>query len=402
MGPARRGQPRHRQGRVGREDAAAADRRRARHGRRPRVQRRGATAGSRPSTRRPARSCGSTTAAPASTRRRCRTWSTASSTSPSRRAATTRSTSSAATACSCSRCSVTVRAIRAATPERGVAVFLSTSGSMPMMHRMSIAVAASRPLLRWPPRCARPRRRTARDAAPRPRSASPATARTATRTIRRVSDPRRADLALHLPPAARTSRRGRRSDPLMSPMAAGLIARRHDGARRISSRSRSRRRPGSRPTPPRSAKGEKTPTTVLCPMCHLGGFAGPERDPARRRPAVRIHREAARRLQGEAAHQRCRQHDERREHAVRRRHREPRALHREPQLIVEPQSSSAEVDRLVAELEQAEAYEQRLRQVIIDVRDQLAAGHHAAALSMLQRSFERHRFATDVVTHRRG
>ena len=41
VGPSGRGQSRHRQGRLGREDAAAADRRRARHGRQPRVQRRG-------------------------------------------------------------------------------------------------------------------------------------------------------------------------------------------------------------------------------------------------------------------------------------------------------------------------------------------------------------------------
>ena len=103
VGPARRRQPRHRQGRVGREDAAAADRRRARHGGRPRVQRRGERLVQGVSMRRTARSCGSTTAAPASTRRPFRTWSTASSTSPSRPAATTRSTRSAATACSSSR-----------------------------------------------------------------------------------------------------------------------------------------------------------------------------------------------------------------------------------------------------------------------------------------------------------
>ena len=46
-------------------------------------------------------------------------------------------------------------------------------------------------------------------------------------------------------------------------------------------------------------------------------------------------------------------------------------------------SQSSEIDRLVAELEQAEAYEQRLRQLIVDVRDQLAAGNQQAALSML-------------------
>jgi hypothetical protein len=57
-----------------------------------------------------------------------------------------------------------------------------------------------------------------------------------------------------------------------------------------------------------------------------------------------------------------------------------------------------EVDRLVAELEQAEAYEQRLRQLISDVRDQLAAGNHAVALSMLNAALRDIDCATDVVT----
>jgi hypothetical protein len=69
---------------------------------------------------------------------------------------------------------------------------------------------------------------------------------------------------------------------------------------------------------------------------------------------------------------------------------------------VEPQSDRTEVDRLVAELEEAEAYEQRLRQVIIDVRDQLAAGHHATALSLLNAALNDIDAATDVVTHQRG
>lgn len=58
-----------------------------------------------------------------------------------------------------------------------------------------------------------------------------------------------------------------------------------------------------------------------------------------------------------------------------------------------------EIDRLVGELEQAEAYEQRLRQLIVDVRDQLAAGNHAAALSMLNAALSDIDAATDVVTH---
>ena len=58
----------------------------------------------------------------------------------------------------------------------------------------------------------------------------------------------------------------------------------------------------------------------------------------------------------------------------------------------------SDVDLLVAELGQAEAYEQRLRQLIIDVRDQLAAGNHATALSMLNAALNDIDCATDVVT----
>ncbi len=63
-----------------------------------------------------------------------------------------------------------------------------------------------------------------------------------------------------------------------------------------------------------------------------------------------------------------------------------------------PSSDHPEIDRLVAELEEAEAYEQRLRQVIVDVRDRLAAGEHAAALSMLNAALNDIDAATDVVT----
>jgi len=60
-----------------------------------------------------------------------------------------------------------------------------------------------------------------------------------------------------------------------------------------------------------------------------------------------------------------------------------------------------DVELLVAELEQAEAYEQRLRQLIVDVRDQLAAGNHSAALSMLNAALNDIDSATDVVTPHR-
>jgi hypothetical protein len=59
--------------------------------------------------------------------------------------------------------------------------------------------------------------------------------------------------------------------------------------------------------------------------------------------------------------------------------------------------NNAEVDRLVGELEKAEAYEQRLRQVIIDVRDQLARGHVEVALSMLNQALNYIDDQTDVV-----
>jgi len=70
-------------------------------------------------------------------------------------------------------------------------------------------------------------------------------------------------------------------------------------------------------------------------------------------------------------------------------------------LIPDAASERHEIERLVAELEQAEAYEQRLRQVIVDVRDALAAGRHATALSMLNAALNDIDDATDVVAHHR-
>ena len=98
VGPRRGGQHRHRQGRVEVRHRAAADRRRARHGRRALLLRRGQRPASRRSTRRPASCCGASSAAPARTRCRSPTWSARSSTSRWAAAATPSSTSSAATA----------------------------------------------------------------------------------------------------------------------------------------------------------------------------------------------------------------------------------------------------------------------------------------------------------------
>jgi hypothetical protein len=60
--------------------------------------------------------------------------------------------------------------------------------------------------------------------------------------------------------------------------------------------------------------------------------------------------------------------------------------------------SAKEIAALVDELEQAEAYEQRLRQLIAEARDQLAAGNASMALSMLNAALRDIDSQTDVVT----
>lgn len=66
------------------------------------------------------------------------------------------------------------------------------------------------------------------------------------------------------------------------------------------------------------------------------------------------------------------------------------------------QTQARELAELVAELERAEAFEQRLRQIIADARDQLAAGNTSVALSMLNAALSDIDAATDVVTPTRG
>jgi hypothetical protein len=62
-----------------------------------------------------------------------------------------------------------------------------------------------------------------------------------------------------------------------------------------------------------------------------------------------------------------------------------------------PRVPATEVARLIAELDEAELYVQKLRQLIVDVRDQLAAGNHSGALSMLNGALNDIDSATDVV-----
>ncbi len=67
----------------------------------------------------------------------------------------------------------------------------------------------------------------------------------------------------------------------------------------------------------------------------------------------------------------------------------------------EQQTSSQELAAMVRELEEAEAYEVKLRQSIIDARDQLAAGNTSIALSILNTTLNDIDAATDVVAESR-
>ena len=129
--------------------------------------------------------------------------------------------------------------------------------------------------------------------------------------------------------SSRTSRKARRTDPVMSPIAADLS--RDDmialGNFFAAQKPRADRR--SRSTAPRSRRASKVSDAVLCPMCHLGGFVGQNEIP-RSRASSRSTSETAAGLQGQAPHQRRRQHDERGGHAVRRGHRKSGAVHRQP------------------------------------------------------------------------
>ena len=60
-------------------------------------------------------------------------------------------------------------------------------------------------------------------------------------------------------------------------------------------------------------------------------------------------------------------------------------------------ASGAELARMVKELEEAELYEQRLRALIVAVREQLGAGQTERALSMLNAALNEIDSATDVV-----
>jgi len=62
-----------------------------------------------------------------------------------------------------------------------------------------------------------------------------------------------------------------------------------------------------------------------------------------------------------------------------------------------PNVPAGDLAALVAELEQAEAYEQRLRQIILEARDHLAAGRAAVALSLLNEALSDIDAAADVV-----
>ncbi len=111
---------------------------------------------------------------------------------------------------------------------------------------------------------------------------------------------------------------GRRSDPQMSPMAVDLT---RDEMRELVRLLR-QAEAAAADLQGRSGEGQARPRQGRRDAVHdvpSRRLRRPERDPAGRRPALRLHRQAAVGLQGAQAHQRRRQHDQRREHAERRR-----------------------------------------------------------------------------------
>src|SRR6185369_12404209 len=143
-----------------------------------------------------------------------------------------------------------------------------------------------------------------------------------------ASDPRGPDLALSVPAVARlpgrpahqraddADRQG--SEPRRGARAGRLLRRAKAHAQRLQA---GRREGGARAQEIGGGAVHDVPPRRLL---------GSERDPARGRPAPRLHRQAASRLQGAHAHERRGEHDRRRQHAQRRRHREPGAVHLGP------------------------------------------------------------------------
>ncbi len=64
--------------------------------------------------------------------------------------------------------------------------------------------------------------------------------------------------------------------------------------------------------------------------------------------------------------------------------------------------TAAQLAHLVRELEEAELYEQKLRAWIVGIRDALAGGHVARALSLCNEALNEIDDATDVVTPSRA
>jgi cytochrome c553 len=186
------------------------------------------------------------------------------------RAATTRSTPSAATASSCSRCRAYLHRGRRVSTRLLLFERLARAGPHAGMLPMRTFAAVVSLLLVVV--VARRRRPNPSSPQRRPSSARPATGPRA--TPRSATFPILAGQSFrYLYLQLRDFQEGRRKDPVMSPMAEGLT---RDEVTELS-QYYARRSPGrtdsrSMRRAPRGAS--RRATRCLCPMCHLGEFAG--------------------------------------------------------------------------------------------------------------------------------
>jgi len=279
----------------------AADRRRAGHRRRPGVQRRGQRY-FRAFDAKTARAVG------VPVRRRLNAPAVsytvnASSTSQWRRGATPSSTSSAATRCSCSHCRSPLDCC--ARPRQHAAAGLFHD-RIPRTDPHEISH-------HWPSRWPPPRAAPCALAQAAPARAAVCVAchgEGGNSTI--TTNPILAgQTARYLYLQLRDFQEGSPQRPADVADVAGLSRDEFAASWPITSRRQKPKPQNFKPDPAKARLGKAKADETLCTMCHLGGFAGQNEIPRAAGQHYDYNGQAVARLQGQAPHQRCGQHDQR-------------------------------------------------------------------------------------------